>query len=340
MEGAVGVGAGELAGELAAIGIAERHRHGAVGEGRVIAAFGVGPREDSLVAHELAGAVDAAVGQEDEALVALVARLLPHREGIGDDLVARAVDLGRRAEEQLALRLARQPVGPVGVGDRFGARLEGGRIAGGAAHVQHDLRPGHRQSRDAVDDVPFEGVGVAGIRPQPGDEREPAHPHHRRRDDVVVGAEVVVGAGDHPPRTGGKIHRRRHVVRGVAEIGGGGKIDGEGLRRLRGQELRPVAVVEPLPLPLAGAEPGVLIGLHDPDVDPGEVPVAHAQHRPCACPHALREEVEAMGVDLADEIAAELAPGRVGMGRRRGRGDGAGLHHGVLLRALAEEHGE
>ena len=196
---------------------------------------------------------------------------------------------------------------------------------------------GQRPSGGAVDDMASQRAANAGEDVRALDHRQAAHPHERRGDDVVLGAEVVVGARKHPVGAGGEILRRFDVVGGVAEVVRGGEVDGEGLEGLCGDELCPVAIIEPLPLRLAGTKAGEPIGLHDPDVDFREVFVTSSDRRPGGGPGALGEKLERLAIDLGDEIFAELPPGGFRVRRCACGGDGAGLHHGVVVVALPQD---
>ena len=181
--------------------------------------------------------------------------------------------------------------------------------------------------------------GAAGARKniRAADYCQPADPHQRRGHDVVVGAEVVVGAREHPVGAGAKILRRLDVVGVVAEVVRGGEVDGESLEGLRGDELGPITVIEPLPLRLAGAEAGEPIGLQNPEVDLGEIFVSNTDRRPGSGPRALGEHFERLPIDLGDEIFAELAASRLGMRSRASGGDRPGLHYRVVVVHLAHD---
>ena len=281
-----------LPGKLAAIGVAKRHAHLAAGQRPVVALRPIGMGEDSLVADDLSGAMDAAVGHEDEARMLLRLLLVPEGERIGGDLVEGAVERRRKLEERLTLWLDGKLVKTVGIGRRLTGRLKRRGIAGLGTDEGLHAHVGQRPSGGAIDDMARQGAAGAGKDIRAADHRQPAHPHKRRGDDVVVGAEVVVGAREHPIRAGGKILRRLEVVGVVAEVVRGGEVDGEGLEGLRSNELRPVAIIEPLPLRLAGAEPGEPIGFHDSDVDFREVFVTSPDRRPGGGPGPLREHFE------------------------------------------------
>ena len=263
--------------------------------------------------------------------------LVPNRERVGGDLVKGTVERRRELEERLTLWLDGKLVKTVGIGRRLAGRLKRRGIAGLGTDEGLHAHVGQRPSGGAIDDMASQRAAGTGEDVRALDHRQARHPHKRRGHDVVVGAEVGIGAREHPVRAGGEILGRLDVVGLVAEVVRGGEVDGEGLERFRGHELGPITIIEPLPLRLAGAEAGEPIGLHDSDMDLREVFGARPDRRPGGGPGALGEQLERFAIDLGDEIFAELPPGGFRVRRSACGGDGAGLHHRVVVVHLAHD---
>ena len=192
LEGADGIGRVLTAGHLAAIGIAERNGDVAVCEGPIVAAALIGRADDPLIKDDLAGTVDATVGDQHDRRAAAGFLLRPDMRRVGRDRVRLAVECGGGDEHDFAALLGLELIAAVAIGrgrTTLGKRL---RVAALLADPGRHAGSSHGLSGGEIDDMA--GERAARLR----DNRQPRHPHERSAHHVVVATEVGLVAGDQP----------------------------------------------------------------------------------------------------------------------------------------------
>jgi hypothetical protein len=88
----------------------------------------------------------------------------------------------------------------------------------------------------------------------------------------------------------------------------------------QGEDRRPILVVEPAGVGLAGLQAAEPVGLGDPEVDLGQIAVGDADAGEGRCPGPLGGERQLLGLDLRDKVralrsAVALRVGGRGLGR-------------------------
>ena len=257
--------------------------------------------------------MDAPIGHEHDRMVGGRVVVLPDVRRLGGSGVLAAVEPGLRVEEHLPAlhRRQRKPAVPVG-----GSGLAGGesrRMPPLFLHEGLHAGIGDRLPGGHVDDVSRKRLSLpaaASLR----DDRDPAHPHERGLDNVVLLAEVGRMAREHPIATRLQILRHGHVVPHVGKILRVRHRDRKTLHGRLGEQRLAIGVVEPLPLRLAGRHAGHPISLYDPHVCRVEVSRGDPEHGPRRSPHPLRLHDERLRLDLHDQVFAECAARRAGVG--------------------------
>ena len=313
MERAIGVRRVLKPRGFAAVRIPQHGRHFLIGERRILFSRRIGRAENALVQHDLAGAMDAPIGHEHDRVVGGRVVVLPDVRRIGGSRMLAAVEPGLRVEEHLPAlhRRQRKPAVAVGGGGRAGG--ESRRMPTLFLHEGLHAGIGDRVPGGHVDDVSRERLSLPTAAPL-RDDRDPAHPHERGLDDVVLLAKVSRMAREHPIAAGLEILRHGHVVPYVGKILRVRHGDRKTLYGRLGEQRLAIGVVEPLPLRLASGHAGHPISLYDPHVCRVDVSRSDPDHGPRRSPHPLRLHDERLRLDLCDQVFTECAAWAPGVG--------------------------
>ena len=171
------------------------------------------------------------------------------------------------------------------------------------------------------------------------------HPDQCHVHGVVVVAEVGLVAGDHP--VGTRLERRRVEDRAHGDVFvpllvvvGRGQVDLPLAHGCQAEDCLSIGVVQPPRMGFSGCQPALPIGLRDPQMHRGEIPVADADRRPRRGPGSLSLDREVFGLNLRDEVFAEYAAWARGVGFGPRYRQGTRLHEIVVAVILLQEAGE
>ena len=321
--------------QFPAVGIAQHSHHRLAVKRRILLPRLFGVAIDPLVEDGLAGAIDAAVGHQYEMIVPRLLRLLPDAERLPGDGVLRPGERGAGHQQHFPVGLGGEFVAALRVG--LGLRFfnEAGGISLWLAHQQINGGSGQRFARGYINHVSGERLCVPMIAAL-GHQRQPAHPHQSRTDHVVLLAKIGSVAGEHPVAARREVLGHRDIVAAGLIVVRGGHVDAEGPQRSLLEQRLPVGLIEPFPLRLASPGPSQPVGRDNPQMHLREIGIAHPDHRPRLAPGALRFQRQALGLNLRQQIFAELRASALWMGGHRGSGQRMGPHQsfGIPLAAF------